>query len=78
MASFVAYKKLKQAELRKMAKESITGIEKWFEKNPKRRVCRATLWYGITCKVPRKSVAETINLVLKNTLKKVRFLEAKT
>ena len=69
MASIVVYRKIKPAELKKMAKEAIKGVTVWFEKNPKRRVCRATLWYNTPVKVPRGKVKETIDAVVAETLK---------
>jgi hypothetical protein len=70
MGTFVAYQKMSQKNLRKTAKESIDGITKWFGKNPKRRVCKASLWYGITCKVKRGTVKEQVDAVLKETIEK--------
>lgn len=51
MASFVVYKKLDQ----KVAQETYDGIKKWFEDNPKRKVCRTDIF-----KVRRGHIAEDI------------------
>jgi hypothetical protein len=71
MASFVAFQKIKPKALKKIAKESIDGLEKWFKNNPKRKVCHAELWYGIQYDFkPSDDIAVIINKQLKETLKK--------
>ena len=71
MGSFVAYQKLKTAALKRLAKESIEGITKWLQENPKRKTCHAELWYGIERNFSRKdNIAMIINDLLKQTLKK--------
>ena len=60
MASFFVYKRMTKMEYKKAAKEALDGIKKWFDDNPKRRVCHAGLWQGIQCTVTRKNLVEVI------------------
>lgn len=66
---FVIYKTIPEAELRALAADTIPKISKWFEKNPKRRVCKAELWYGRTHKIKRKDVASQINTIVEALIK---------
>ena len=43
-------------ELDKAVVETTKQLEDWFVANPKRRVCRAELWYGKQYKIKRKDV----------------------
>lgn len=65
----VIYPKMTEDDLRKVAAEAIPKIEGWFQQNPKRRVCRAELWYGKHLSLKRKTVAAQINALLDETLK---------
>ena len=47
MATFVVYQKIAPDKLRAMAQEAITGIEAFFAANPRRKICKATLWNAI-------------------------------
>lgn len=69
MAGFIVYKRMSKSEYKKAAKEALDGIKKWFDDNPKRRVCRAELWHGIQCTVTRKNLIETITGHLDKALK---------
>lgn len=60
----VIYQKLSEEELRKSAQETIPQVESWFANNPKRRVCKAELWYGKRLSIKRKNVAEQVNAVV--------------
>lgn len=78
MGSFVAYKQLKPTALRRIAKESINGIQKWFKNNPKRNVCHASLWYGIERDFkPKDNISVIINKLLEDTLKRDAEIEKK-
>ena len=61
MASIVVYGKISKEEILKSAEETIQDVQKWFEDNPKRRVCNIELWYGKRGKIKRKTIAEDIN-----------------
>jgi len=54
--------------MKRDAKKSIGGIERWFKKNPDRRVCRAEFWCGKQHSVRRGHVKEDIELVLDEAL----------
>jgi len=69
MTSFIVYKRMTKSEYKKAAKEALDGIKKWFDDNPKRRVCNAGLWHGIQCKVTRKNLVEVITGHLEKALK---------
>ena len=69
MGSFAAYQKLKPESLKRITKESVKGIQKWFKSHPKKKVCLAAMWYGIELDVKREIVSEQINSLLKATLK---------
>jgi hypothetical protein len=66
----VIYPKISVKKLKKDAKDLIPKIEQWFKDNPKRRVCRTELWYGKCINIRRKTVAEQINAVVKELLKR--------
>jgi hypothetical protein len=57
----VLYTKLTKKELEESAKQAIVQVTQWFESNPKRKVCKAKLWYGKTVKIRRGHVAEDVN-----------------
>lgn len=63
----VIYEKLTKKELKESKDGAIARITEWFEKNPKRRVCDAQLWYGQRHKIRRGHVADDINAVVKQT-----------
>lgn len=67
--SFVVYNRLSEAELREAAKKTALQLEDWFKNNPKRRICKAELWYGSSHKIKRKNVAEQINAIVEEILK---------
>jgi hypothetical protein len=70
MGSFAAYYKLKPTALKRVAKESIEGITKWFKDNPQKKQCDAELWYGVRhIFKPKDDVAAFINDLLERTLK---------
>ena len=47
-------------EILSMAAKSIEGVDKFFQKNPTRRVCKVKFWDGVIKPVRRKHVAEDI------------------
>jgi len=65
----VIYPKMTEENLRKAAEAAISQVGGWFQQNPKRRVCRAELWYGKHLSLKRKTVAAQINALLEETLK---------
>ena len=65
----IVYHKMSKKGLRKSAKETIPQIEEWFQKNPKRRVCKVELWYGRHASIKRKDVAAQINAVVEGIIK---------
>ena len=42
----VVYSRFTKAQLEKHVDEAIKGVRKFFKDNPKRRVCKAELFYG--------------------------------
>lgn len=64
----VVYKRLTEKQLRKDAKDAIKQITEWFAENPKRRVCRAELFYGKTISVKRKTITEQVTKLLEEVL----------
>lgn len=64
----VIYPKMTEENLRKAAADAIVKVEGWFTQNPKRRVCRAELWYSKHLSIKRKTVAAQINALLEETL----------
>lgn len=55
------YKTVPEKTIRKEVKESIPKIEEWFKLNPKRKVCRTSLWYGKIISIRRKTIAQQLN-----------------
>jgi len=70
MGMIVIYEKIPAKTIRKEAKEVIQKITEWFQNNPKRRVCDAQLWYGRRLKVKRKMIAEQVNGLAEELIKK--------
>lgn len=68
---FVIYNKISETELREAAAKTILQLDEWFNNNPKRRVCRAELWYGRSHKIKRKNVADQINTIVDQHLKEM-------
>lgn len=56
MTTFVIQKKYTQEEIEKLHKEALDGIGEFFANNPKRRVCKAKLYYGQVYKIRRKHI----------------------
>jgi hypothetical protein len=69
MASFVVYTRIPKEEIEKQANELPNKINNWFKNNPKRRVCKAELWYGERYKFTRKNISEVIEQAKKDALK---------
>lgn len=63
----VIYNKLTKKELKASAKETIAKVNEWFNNNPRRKVCKAELWYGKVHKIRRDHVEEDIQAIVKNT-----------
>jgi hypothetical protein len=62
------YKRLLSAtQIRKEAKKAIRDIAKWFEQNPKRRVCKAELWYGKIISIKRATIEKQIETAVNET-----------
>jgi len=68
----VIYKKISAKQIRKEAAKGIVGIEEWFQKNPKRKICNVCMWYGQALKVRRGHVAEDVNAAAETTIKNDR------
>jgi hypothetical protein len=56
MAMLIVYKKVSEATLRKEAKDLEQQVARWFEVNPKRRVCRVVAWYDRKYSIKRKDI----------------------
>lgn len=57
----VIYGRLTNQEIDEGVEELKSGITKFFLDNPKRRVCRVSLWYDRSVTVNRKNVHEAID-----------------
>jgi Zn finger protein HypA/HybF involved in hydrogenase expression len=68
----IVYNKMSKKELHESAKETIPQIEEWFQKNPKRRVCKVELWFGEMISIKRKTVAEQINAKMESLIQEGR------
>jgi hypothetical protein len=76
MGGFVIYQRLPRQEILASAKEEIKNITKWFEDNPKRRVCRAEFWYGVVITIKKGTIKEQVNQAAKDAIgetKTIRF-----
>ena len=62
----IAYARLTKEELAKSVEETVQQIKEWFEKNPKRRVCDAELWYGKRIKLKPKTYEAQIRQMAAN------------
>ena len=51
----LVYNRLTKKELDESVEQTVQQIKEWFEKNPKRRVCNAELWYGKRVKLKPKT-----------------------
>lgn len=58
---FIVYSKLSREELEKQAVTLKADLTKWFEANPKRRVCNAQVWYGKRVKIRKGKVSEDVD-----------------
>jgi len=56
----IIYKKVSKKQIAKDVKETTPKLEQWFVDNPKRRICRATLWYGRMVGIRRGHVPEDV------------------
>lgn len=66
----VFYKTLPAATIRKDSKTTIKKINKWFKDNPKRRVCRAELWYGDVVSIKRNAVEKMVTAAAEKAIKR--------
>jgi len=60
MTTLLLYKKLTSEELDNFYLEALKGVKKWFENNPKRRVCNVGWCYGQTFKVRKNNIEKDI------------------
>lgn len=67
MATFLLYELMTKEKLQRFKKEFLNGITKWFDDNPKRRVCRVKWVYGEEYTIKRKNFADQIEELVKNT-----------
>ena len=65
----VIYKKLSEKTLRKEANDVIKKLQTWFDKNPKRRVCRSELWYGRYVTLKRNTFKQQIEKIIQEFIK---------
>ena len=68
--TIVIYQTIPEETIRSDAKDTIEKITQWFKDNPKRKVCRAEVWYGRVVHVKRKTVAEQINAAADKAIEK--------
>lgn len=67
----LVYDRLTEKQLKKDASEVVKNLTKWFKDNPKRKVCRAELWYGKMHSIKRKNIKGQINKIVAGLLKEV-------
>lgn len=61
------YKKISKKELDKIYNDIVPKITKWFEDNPKRRICNSQWVYGEYFKIRRKHIKEDIDAMMIKT-----------
>lgn len=61
MATFIVYQKMTAEQADNVSAQAKQGIKKFFENNPKRRVCNADLWYRKRYKIKRNDVDSQID-----------------
>jgi hypothetical protein len=66
----ILYNKVSEKTIREEAKDTIERITEWFQAYPRRRVCRAELWYGKMVSVRKKHVEEDINKAAEEAIAK--------
>lgn len=66
----VVYRKFTPAQIRKDVKINIKKIAQWFEQNPKRRVCRAELWYGQSISIKKATIKEQLEKAAEEAIAK--------
>jgi hypothetical protein len=66
----LVYQTIPEKEIRSMAKEAVEKISAWFKANPKKRICKAGLWYGKVAKIRKGYVQEDIDAAVQVALKK--------
>ena len=54
----VLYQTIPASEIRKNVEESIPSIERWFQVNPKKKICNARVWYNRDIKIRRGHVRQ--------------------
>lgn len=77
MAGILFYARIPDGELRSQVSEAVENINKWFEQNPKRRVCRCELWYGKFQSIKRRDVQTQIESVVEKLIRKEQAKAAK-
>lgn len=65
------YDRLTEKQLKKAASEVVKNLTKWFKDNPKRKMCRAELWYGKMYSIKRKNIKGQINEIVAGLLKEI-------
>lgn len=62
------YDKFTKAQLKKEAAEAVKSLTEWFKNNPKRKTCRAEMWYGRMHSIKPKDIKGQINKIVANLL----------
>lgn len=65
---FVIYQKIPPKEIKRLGRKLIKDLPKWFEDNPKRKVCRVELWHGKVINVRKENFKERIEQEVKHTI----------
>ena len=68
----IIYEKITKAQLRKDVKKATKLITDWFDANPKRRVCRAKLWYGDVAHIKRNDIQTGMDAAMAKALPKCK------
>ena len=64
------YQRLTLTELQQQQADAVAQLNNWFVQNPKRRICKAQLWYGRQHKIKRNDVASQIKQIADELIRK--------
>jgi CRISPR/Cas system-associated protein Cas10 (large subunit of type III CRISPR-Cas system) len=68
MAGILIYKRLSKEQIEKIYKDTLVSLIDWFEKNPRRRICRIEWIYGQHCKIRKKYIKEDLKKIYQKTI----------
>ena len=65
----VVYSTVPNETIRKEGEEAIAQLETWFENNPKRKTCKAEMWYGQMTTIRRGHIIADMEKAIKKACK---------